>query len=364
MAVRNCFSGSGNVDLNNTSGWQKGSGETLVLAFTDTGCGESLAYSNDRGKTWTYYDGNPVIRHRGRDPKLMWYAPKQHWVIAVYDEDPKVGRNIAIYSSKNLREWKLESKIPGYYECAEIFELPVDGDPNRTKWVIFAADAQYAIGSFDGKTFTPDHRGKHRVHWGAYYASQCFSNSPDDRVVQIGWARIDIPGMPFNQTFTVPTNLTLHTTEDGVRMAARPIRELEKLRKPHPKSVSNKPLREGSPTTTIDVRGQLFDIVVQVKRGDAEKVSLRFGENRVTYDFVRQTLDEMPLRSKEGRVRFRVLVDRPMYEVIGGGGACFKTSGRRDMGKPYERISLSAEGGSLTVEALRAYGMKSAWRRK
>jgi len=365
MAVKNCFSGSGNVDLNNTAGWQKGSEKTMVLAFTDTGCGESLAYSNDRGKTWKYYEGNPVIRHSGRDPKLMWYAPGKHWVIAVFDQDRKYGRNIAIYTSKDLKDWKRESNIPGYYECAEIFELPVDGDPKKTKWVIFAADARYAFGHFDGKKFTPEHKGKHRVHWGKYYASQCFSNSPDGRVVQVGWTRgLNIPNSPFNQTFTVPTNLTLHTTEDGVRMFATPIKELEQLRKSNPKTAENKELTAEAPAVKFDVTDQLFDIVVTLKKGTASKAVLRFGSNAVTYDFGSQKLDEMPLKMKDGKVSFRILVDRPMYEVIGGGGACFKTSGRRDMGKPIGTISLKAEGGSLTVESLKAYEMKSAWKKK
>jgi len=365
MAVKNCFSGSGNVDLGNTAGWQKGDEKTMVLAFTDTGCGESLAYSTDRGKTWTYYEGNPVIRHSGRDPKLMWYKPGKHWVIAVFDQDQdkKIGRNIALYASKDLKEWELTGKIPGYFECAEIFELPVDGDAKKTKWVIYAADARYAIGHFDGKTFAPEHEGKHRVHWGAYYASQCFSNSPDGRVVQVGWARINIPDMPFNQTFTVPTNLTLHTTEDGVRMFATPIKELQQLRKSNPKTAENMELTAEAPVVTFDVTDQLFDIVVTLKKGTAAKAVLRFGENAATYDFAAQKLDEMPLAMKDGKVTFRVLVDRPMYELIGGGGACYKTSGRRDMGKPIGTISLTAEGGSLTLESLKAYEMKSAWKK-
>ena len=204
----------------NTGGWQTGDEKVLVAAFTDTGCGEALAYSNDRGRTWTYYEGNPVIRHRGRDPKLVWYAydkddtpidetAKQlggHWVIAVYDE--KGGRNVAFYTSSNLKEWTEQSHLMGYFECAELFKLPVDGDKHNTRWVVYAADARYAIGDFDGKTFTPEHEGKHQVHWGNYYASQCFSNPPDGRVVQIGWARVNVPGMPFNQTFSLPTKLT------------------------------------------------------------------------------------------------------------------------------------------------------------
>jgi fructan beta-fructosidase len=105
----------------------------------------------------------------------------------------------------------------------------------------------------------------------------------------------------------------------------------------------------------------LFDILVTLKQGTAAKAVLRFGENVATYDFAAQKLDEMPLKMKDGKVTFRVLVDRPMYELIGGGGACYKTSARRDMGQPIGKISLTAEGGSLTVESLKAYEMTSIW---
>lgn len=84
-----------------------------------------------------------------------------------HDEDQEAKRNIAIYTSTNLKEWELASEIPGYFKCAEFFELPVDGDPTKTKWVIYAADAKYALGHFDDKKFTLEHEGKHQVHWGA-----------------------------------------------------------------------------------------------------------------------------------------------------------------------------------------------------
>ena len=72
----------------------------------------------------------------------------------------------------------------------------------------------------------------------------------------------------------------------------------------------------------------------------------------------------MPLTMKDGRVAFRVLVDRPMYELVGGGGACYKTSARRDMGKPLGTVSLTAEGGTATVESFEVYEMESAWKTK
>ena len=362
MADACCFSGSGNVDTYNTGGWQKGNEKTLVLMFTDTGCGESIAYSTDRGKSWTYYEGNPVIKHSGRDPKLIWYAPGKHWVVTLFDERAPYGQNISIYTSKDLKQWEYASSISGYYECAEMFELPVDGNPANKKWVMFAADAQYAVGHFDGKKFTPEHQGKHQVHWGPYYASQCFSNSPDGRVVQIGWARIDMPGMPFNQTFSLPTNLTLHTTDEGIRMFATPVKELEALRKPNPQADSNKKLTAATPALEFDAAGQLYDIVVTVKKGTAAQAVLRFGDNVVTYDFATQKLDEMPLKMKDDKVTLRVLVDRPMFEAVGGGGGCYKTSARRDMGKPLGKISLTAQGGTLTVESLVVYEMTSTWK--
>jgi fructan beta-fructosidase len=363
LAKKNCFSGSAHVDANNSAGWQTGDEKVLVAAFTDTGCGEALAYSNDRGLNWTYYDKNPVIKHGGRDPKLLWYAPGKHWVIAVFDQDPdkKIGRNIAFYSSKNLKEWTLTSKLPGYYECPDIFELPVDGDKSNTRWVIFAADAKYAVGTFDGKTFTPEHEGKHTLHHGNFYASQCFSNAPDDRVVQVGWARLGMGAdMPFNQTFTLPINLTLKKTRDGIRMFGNPIEEVNTLRDGQPKSVAGRTVIDKVPVT-LKVDGQLADILVTIKKGDAKKVSLSFGGNAVTYDFSAGTLDKMPVSLVDDKLKLRVLVDRPMFEVVANGGQAYRTAGRQ--AGPLGTVSVKAEGGSATVESLEVYKMKSIWKK-
>ena len=147
-------------------------------------------------------------------------------------------------------------------------------------------------------------------------------------------------------------------------MFADPIKELEKLRKPEPKSVSNEKLAAGTPALEFAAAGQLYDIVATLKMGSATQAVLRFGDNTVTYDFGSQKLDEMPLKMKDGKVTFRVLVDRPMFEAVGGDGVCFKTGARRDMGKPLGKISLTAQGGALTVESLEIYEMTSTWKNK
>ncbi len=354
------FSGGAVVDEKNTAGWQKGEHKVIVASWTSTGRGECIAYSNDRGRTFTEYEGNPVVKHRGRDPKIIWYEPGQHWVMAVYS-DHNEKRTITFHTSKNLKEWELASRIDGYYECPEIFELPVDGDPGTTRWVVFAADARYALGEFDGKVFTPLHEGKHRVHHGAYYASQIFSNAPGGRRIQIGWARIAMPGMPFNQTFTFPHELTLRTTDDGVRLFAEPVREIEKLsRQKH--AVEDRPLAADTPVD-VAVGGELFDVRASFELGSAKKVGLDIGGNRIVYDVQAKKLHGADLAPVDGRVDIRVLADRPMLEVIGNRGRVSITGGRAKRGA-VSSIRAFAEGGAARLVRLEAHELRSIWKKR
>ncbi len=216
------FSGSAVVDVNNTSGFGREGQPAIVAAYTSTGRGECIVYSNDDGRTFTEFEGNPVVRHSGRDPKVIWYGPGRHWVMALYDEaDNK--RTIAFYTSQDLKKWEFASLIDGFFECPEIFELPVEGEDGQRRWVLYAADGDYLIGSFDGRVFTPE-SGKHRFsHGNCFYASQTYNNVPpeDGRRVQIAWGRVEMPGMPFNQMMLFPVELTLRRAGRG-RADVRP----------------------------------------------------------------------------------------------------------------------------------------------
>jgi len=119
-----------------------------------------------------------------------------------------------------------------------------------------------------------------------------------------------------------------------------------------------------SPAVKLEARDQLYDIVVSLKQGTAKRAVLAFGADRVTYDFAARRLEEMPLDPDNGTVAIRVLIDRPMFEVVGGQGACCKTSARSDAGKPLGMISLTAEGGELAVESMAVHEMKSIWKDK
>ena len=368
MAVRDCFSGSATVDKKNTAGWGK---DTLVAFFTDTGCGECIAYSTDNGDTFTYYEKNPVVKHGGRDPKVTWYEYDEkdeplddvakelggHWVMTVFDQSKKHGRNAAFHTSTDMKKWTKQSHLPGYFECTELFELPVDGKQKNTRWVVYAADARYALGSFDGKTFTPEHKGKHRVHWGPYYASQTFDNPPDGRKIQMGWLRIGAPG-PYNQHFSFPHRLTLRETEEGIRMFAKPIKEIENLRA---KSNKVKPqnLAADKPVT-LSIGSDLLEVRLTVEVGDAKIIVMNLPGRSIKYDVTGQKLNGAPLKPVDSKINIQVLADRSLTEIVGNDGRVF-ISGKGPVKQDAKEVSVVAQGGSAKLVALEAHELKSIW---
>ena len=368
MARGACFSGGATVDKHNTAGWGE---NTLVAFLTDTGAGESIAYSTDGGETFTWYAKNPVVKHKGRDPKVIWYAYDNtdaplndvakklggHWVMIVYDEHPEYQRNAAFYTSTDLKQWTEQSHLPGYFECTELFELPVDGDKRNTRWVVFAADAKYAIGRFDGRSFTPDHEGKHQVHWGPYYASQTFDNAPDGRRIQIGWLRVASPG-PYNQHFSFPHRLTLRNTSEGIRMFAKPIHEIERLRvksnegEPQ-KLVADKPVR-------LAVSSDLLDVRLNVDIGTAQLLELTLPGRTITYDVQAQTLNGVPLEPVDGKIALQVLADRSLSEIVGNDGRVY-ISGAGSARVDATEVSVIARGGRAQLLSFEAHELKSIW---
>ena len=360
-----CFSGSTVVDKDNTAGFKTGGEDVIVAAYTSTGRGESIAYSNDRGRTFTDYEGNPVVRHSGRDPKVIWYKPGRHWVMAVYDEK-EGSRGIAFHTSADLKNWQFESTIDGYYECPEIFELPVDGDRNNTQWVVYAADGAYAIGRFDGKTFTTE-SGKHRFNYGnCFYASQTFSDIPpeDGRRIQIAWGRIGHPDMPFNQMMNFPVELTLRTTEEGTRMFANPVKEIELLRK-KTHSWKSQMLKEGGENLLSGVTGDQFDISAEFLVHDAAEFGFSVRGVQVVYDVEKAELTckgcRAALKPESGRIRLRLLVDRTSIEIFANDGTIYMPVG---VIPPDEDRSLEvfSKGGDTAVNLLEVYELRSAWR--
>lgn len=204
--VGHIFSGSSVVDKKNTAGFGK---DAIIAIYTNNSVNhdevQCIAYSNDNGRTFTKYEGNPVLTPFDglkdfRDPKVFWYEKGKCWYMIV-----SADKETRFYKSKNLKKWDYVSAFgkgwgqqPCQYECPDFFQLPVNGDKKKMKWVMtmninpgcwFGGSAtEYFVGDFDGKKFTcPDAHDVKWLDWGKdHYATVTFSNT-GDRVLGITW---------------------------------------------------------------------------------------------------------------------------------------------------------------------------------
>jgi fructan beta-fructosidase len=285
------FSGTATVDPNNTAGFRKNGIDPIIAAYTSTGRGEALQLSYDKGRTFMDYEGNPVVKHagEGRDPKVFWYEPGKHWVMVVWDAgvpkklslgQPAMVREHSIYTSPDLKAWTYQSGVAGFFECPDLFELPVEGGTSgETKWVMYDAAGKYMVGEFNGKEFTIEQSFTRYEHGGGYfYAAQTINNAPNGRRIQIGWGRdITHPGMPFNQAMLFPTDLKLKMTVHGYRLCPTPVKEINTLHKGAPQAVENRVVTSGTRVSLSAKPEAPVHIIAEFERGDAPMALNIFG---------------------------------------------------------------------------------------
>src|SRR5690606_29123867 len=230
------FSGGAVVDSINSSGL--GSRPPLVLFYTaaERSWTQGLAYTAD-GRTF-HKLGMPIlekITDGNRDPKVIWHELTKRGVMVHYGTEPEDKHAMHFFKSADLKSWTFASKVLGgkgndryLFECPEFFELPVSGDPGVKKWVLIGANSQYAIGTFDGQRFIPEDERLFSQHGRDYYAAQTFSNEPLGRRIEIGWWRTHTVGGngSFNQSMSIPMELSLRQTESGIRLFRSPVDEL------------------------------------------------------------------------------------------------------------------------------------------
>lgn len=362
------FSGSTVIDYNNTAGFNKGNTPAMVAtytAFTDEKQVQCVAYSLDKGRTWIKYSKNPVIDSKAkwnsvdtRDPRVFWYKPGKHWVMVLNERDGH-----SIYNSANLKDWTFESHTTGFWECPDLFELPIDGDKSKTKWVMYGASNTYMTGTFDGKKFTPQ-SGKHYYVTGSIYAAQTFTNIPesDGRRIQIGWGKIGHPDMPFNGMMLLPTELKLKTTKDGLRLASEPVKEVSQLFESAGEWTNlnakdaNEKLKTYNNTDRIRIKTKL-------KLSHATSAGLSFAGQRILdYDMNFNLVNGVfysPEDMTSMEISADIYIDRTSIEVFIDGGAYSYSMERKLDTKNTEGFQFW--GNNIEIKDLKVYSVKSIW---
>ena len=387
------FSGSGLVDWENASGLRAGEHPAILLFYTLRPPGEAqlphpspddrratqcLAFSADGGQTFAKFAGNPILStpdYRDRDPKVFFHKPSRAWIMVLSLSRNNADREAAtfgIFRSKDLRDWELAQEVgPGawYWECPDMFEMAVDGDPAKTKWLLLRGSGEYILGAFDGRRFEPEGEPI-RNRWGAsYYATQTFSDAPDGRRVQIGWmntgkagAPNSYPGMPFNQQMSIPRELVLRGTPEGPRLFREPVKELGGLyAKTH--RFERRELAPGE-NPLEGISHDLLDIEADIVLGAARAIRLTLRGEPVEYDVKERALKGFgvyaPVACPDGRLHLRVLLDRASIEVFGNHGEA-DLSGIFFPHPENRGLSLVAEGGAATLDRLEIRELRSVW---
>lgn len=390
------WSGSAVVDKNNTSGLVPGGG--LVAIYSYQNQSQGIAYSIDNGRTWTKYAGNPIIPAIAkdfRDPKVFWYEPNMEWIMII-----AAGRELQIYNSLDLIQWEMTDHFGGglaggVWEVPDLFPLEIDG---QTKWVLLASASQmapaggggirYLIGDFDGKTFT--YNESDPILWLDYgpdnYAGTTWNDVPDGKRVYIGWMSnwqyaANTPTSPWRGAMTLPRELTLAHTPDGLRLRQTPVAQVNQLRQ----LISTTQNIAVDHDLVIDqIHGRTLEIIAEIVPGTAERfgIDVQRGTNdktRIVYNtkqsklFVSRldktktgTIDAFtsafgaPIVLDKESLRLHIFVDESSVEVFAQDGL-ITLSGQTFVDPDNDGLALFAEKGSIRVTKLEVYALASSW---
>ncbi|GAB2631742.1 glycoside hydrolase family 32 protein [Belliella aquatica] len=390
------FSGSAVVDWENTSGLGTGNQPPMIAIYTyhlDSGekAGrddyqtQGIAYSNDKGRTWTKYENNPVLANPGikdfRDPKVTWHEESESWIMSLAVKD-----KISFYTSSNLLEWTYQSDFNpewaaygGVWECPDLF--PLTTETGEEKWILLVSinpggpnggsATQYFVGDFDGKVFTTETTEVKWLDYGAdNYAGVTWSDVPkeDGRRLFLGWMSNwlyanEVPTEVWRSAMTVPRSLELMKNGDDYSIASRPVEELEKLRE-STKEQEGDLISLTSDVLEIEMKSLGGDFKMTFSNDQGDKLVIDKTDDLVLFDRSQAGLKDfsdvfaavhnVPLKGVEVK-DIRIFLDRSSIEIFFNDGKSviteliFPTSA-------YTELSLQGMDSKVEIHLL-----KSIW---
>jgi fructan beta-fructosidase len=398
------FSGTVVVDKENSSGFAGKTGKIpMVAIYTghQEGLNQSqhLAFSLDKGRTWTKYDKNPILdlgKKDFRDPKVFWYAPDNKWVMVVA---LPLEKKVQFYRSQNLIDWTFMSDFgpagdtSGIWECPDLFRVPVQHSRNEYKWVLMHSPApymQYFVGEFNGTSFKNENPSTNilRPDYGPdYYAAIVYNNLPEGSApVSIGWINNwtyanEIPVSPWKGAMSIPRNIQVKKEGPSWIMIQSPVASLEKQRS------SPVPLERGviNKSKVLQALGNAWELEMELSVPKTGKTGLRIGEKdkpvcEIYFDpgtrqiyldrgagnafhlaaFEKLNQFRVPFNPINNKLSIRVFFDNSIIEVfINGGERVMTAQVFPEQNEPV--TELFSEGTGARIMKLSAWKIKSVW---
>ena len=363
-ALGTIFSGSAVVDSSNTAGFGK---DAIVAMYTTAAENQtqSLAYSNDGGKTFTKYSGNPTLTAKEpdfRDPKMIWNEATKEWNLVM-----ATGQKMNFYSSKDLKNWKYESSFGEGYGCHKgVWECPDLIQMANGKWVLICninpggpyggSATQYFVGQWDGHKFTCENKPE-TTKWMDYgkdhYATVTFSNAPDGRHVALPWMSnwqyaAVVPTLQYRSGNGIPRDLGIFTDEGEEYLSVKPSPEIMK-------AFSKKASSLGD-ACMIEVSGLRRNATIELSNNKNERVVMRYDaaeksfsvdrmkSGKTDFSEVFPAVTSAPTHGKVSHVL--IFIDKSSVEVFDGDGK-FALTNLVFPTKPYDKLSV--KGGKAKI---------------
>jgi fructan beta-fructosidase len=414
------FSGSAVVDWKNTSSLGKDGQPPLIAIFTyhdmeAQKAGEidfetqGIAFSNDKGRTWTKY-GEPVLKNPGikdfRDPKVSWHEDSQKWIMTLAVQD-----HIEFYSSPNLIEWEKDSEFGkelgahgGVWECPDLFQMNVEGSDEK-QWVLLVSinpggpnggsATQYFIGDFDGSTFTTTQTETKWIDSGRdNYAGVTWSDIPneDGRRLFLGWmsnwnyANV-VPTEKWRSAMTLPRTLSLIKKEDQYVLKSSPVKETE-LITDNSTSVNIDEALKISEVKELDIQGLTLNqsrLSMEFEMGETlpesfgilleneldENITLSYSASAQQFQFDRTQSGDMSFSDHFSGIsvapykigstlNLEIFVDAASVEIFVDGGDLVMTEIFFNS-QPFSKLKVFAEGQPLTLTSAKFSNINSIW---
>ena len=369
------FSGSSVVDKNNTAGF----GENAIVAlYTSAGENQtqSMAYSTDNGKTFTKYDGNPIITSNVpdfRDPHMFWNEDIKEWNMIL-----AAGQQMNIYSSDNLKDWKFESSFGaeygshgGVWECPDLMKMKVRGT-DKEKWMLvcninpgcpFGGSAtQYFVGDFDGHKFTCESKPE-VTKWMDYgkdhYATVTFDNAPNGRHVALAWMSNwqyanQVPTMQYRSANSIPRDLGLFEYKGNTYCSVTPSEEITAARSKKP----SKSLSEAC-EMVVNLKG---DATITLSNSKGEKVVMTYKAKDETFSMDRTLSGKTDFSSDFAAIttapvygkmnKLRIFIDKSSIEVFDNDGKMAMTNLVFPT-RPYDKVTIKGKTKKYAVYKLK-----------
>lgn len=369
------FSGSSVVDKNNTAGF----GENAIVAlYTSAGENQtqSMAYSTDNGKTFTKYDGNPIITSNVpdfRDPHMFWNEDIKKWNMIL-----AAGQQMNIYSSDNLKDWKFESSFGaeygshgGVWECPDLMKMKVRGT-DKEKWMLVCninpggpsggSATQYFVGDFDGHKFTCESKPE-VTKWMDYgkdhYATVTFDNAPNGRHVALAWMSNwqyanQVPTMQYRSANSIPRDLGLFEYKGNTYCSVTPSEEITAARSKKP----SKSLSEAC-EMVVNLKG---DATITLSNSKGERVVMTYKAKDETFSMDRTLSGKTDFSSDFAAIttapvygkmnKLRIFIDKSSIEVFDNDGKMAMTNLVFPT-RPYDKVTIKGKTKKYVVYKLK-----------